>query len=54
MLNRVERLFNFAESPIIPLKTYRTLEHDQNDEQRVGQLVGMKNERPVGLLVLRS
>ena len=31
MLNRVARLFNFAESPVIPLKTYRTLEHDKNE-----------------------
>jgi hypothetical protein len=31
MLSRVEKLFNFSESPIIPLKTYRTLEHDQNE-----------------------
>jgi hypothetical protein len=31
MLNRVARLFNFPESPIIPLKTYRTLEHDANE-----------------------
>jgi len=31
MLNRVARLFNFTESPIIPLKTYRTLEHDRNE-----------------------
>jgi len=31
MLNRVARLFNFAESPVIPLKTYRTLEHDQHE-----------------------
>jgi hypothetical protein len=31
MLSRVEKLFNFPESPIIPLKTYRTLEHDQNE-----------------------
>jgi hypothetical protein len=31
MLNRVARLFNFTESPIIPLKAYRTLEHDRNE-----------------------
>jgi hypothetical protein len=31
MLNRVARLFNFTESPIIPLKAYRTLEHDKNE-----------------------
>jgi hypothetical protein len=31
MLSRVERLFNFSESPVIPLKTYHTLEHDQNE-----------------------
>jgi hypothetical protein len=31
MLNRVARLFNFTESPVIPLKTYRTLEHDRNE-----------------------
>ena len=31
MLNRVARLFNYAESPVIPLKAYRTLEHDKNE-----------------------
>jgi hypothetical protein len=31
MLNRVEKLFNFPQSPIIPLKSYLTLEHDQNE-----------------------
>ena len=31
MLNRVARLFNFTESPVIPLKTYRTLEHDKHE-----------------------
>ena len=31
MLNRVAKLFNFPESPIIPLKSYRTLEHDENE-----------------------
>jgi hypothetical protein len=31
MLNRVARLFNFAENPVIPLKAYRTLEHDRNE-----------------------
>jgi hypothetical protein len=30
-INRVARLFNFTESPIIPLKAYRTLEHDKNE-----------------------
>jgi hypothetical protein len=31
MLSRVEKLFNYPESPIIPLKTYHTLEHDQHE-----------------------
>jgi hypothetical protein len=31
MLNRVEKLFNFPQSPIIPLKSYLTLEHDRNE-----------------------
>jgi hypothetical protein len=31
MLNHVARLFNFSENPVIPLKTYRTLEHDKNE-----------------------
>jgi hypothetical protein len=31
MLNRVEKLFNFPQSPIIPIKSYLTLEHDQNE-----------------------
>jgi hypothetical protein len=31
MLRRLETLFNFAQNPVIPLKTYLTLEHDRNE-----------------------
>jgi hypothetical protein len=31
MLKRVERLFNFRERPVVPLKSYLTLEHDKNE-----------------------
>ncbi len=31
LLNRVESLFNFPQSPIIPLKSYLALEHDKNE-----------------------
>jgi hypothetical protein len=31
MLKRVEELFNFAERPVVPLKSYLTLEHDKNE-----------------------
>ncbi len=31
MLNRITRLFNFPQSPIIPLKSYLTLEYDKNE-----------------------
>ena len=31
MLKRVEGLFNFRERPVVPLKSYLTLEHDKNE-----------------------
>jgi hypothetical protein len=31
MLKRVEGLFNFRERPVVPLKSYITLEHDRNE-----------------------
>lgn len=31
MLKRVENLFNFRERPVVPLKSYLTLEHDRNE-----------------------
>lgn len=31
MLKRVEDLFNFRERPVVPLKSYITLEHDRNE-----------------------
>jgi hypothetical protein len=31
MLRRVENLFNFRERPVVPLKSYLTLEHDKNE-----------------------
>jgi hypothetical protein len=31
MLKRVEDLFNFRERPVVPLKSYLTLEHDRNE-----------------------
>jgi hypothetical protein len=31
MLKRVEDLFNFRERPVVPLKSYLTLEHDKNE-----------------------
>ena len=31
MLKRVEDIFNFPKSPVIPLKSYLTLEHDKNE-----------------------
>jgi hypothetical protein len=31
MLKRVEALFNFRETPVVPLKSYLTLEHDRNE-----------------------
>jgi hypothetical protein len=31
MLRRVESIFNFPKSPVVPLKSYLTLEHDQNE-----------------------
>jgi hypothetical protein len=31
MLRRVEGLFNFRERPVVPLKSYITLEHDKNE-----------------------
>jgi hypothetical protein len=31
MLRRVEGLFNFRERPVVPLKSYITLEHDRNE-----------------------
>ncbi len=31
MLNRVKKCFNLRQSPIIPLKTYLTLEYDENE-----------------------
>lgn len=31
MLRRVEAMFNFSTNPIIPLKSYLTLEHDKNE-----------------------
>jgi hypothetical protein len=31
MLKRVEGLFNFRERPVVPLKSYITLEHDKNE-----------------------
>jgi hypothetical protein len=31
MLKRVENLFNFRERPVVPLKSYLTMEHDKNE-----------------------
>jgi hypothetical protein len=31
MLKRVESLFNFRERPVVPLKSYLTVEHDKNE-----------------------
>jgi hypothetical protein len=31
MLKRVESLFNFRETPVVPLKSYLTMEHDRNE-----------------------